>query len=106
MEQSQNILSFLTLLDADASENGKLGSENGRLGAGIGSGTQIFTLDGLIPVEFLTQGDRIVTRGGVRKRRGLRACNHVGQRIEISAGALGHDRAPEHKFGWRPRHGS
>ena len=31
------------------------------------AGTMVRTLDGLIPVEFLTPGDRIVTRAGARR---------------------------------------
>lgn len=63
---------------------------------GLLAGTQVRTLDGLLPVEFLAPGDRIVTRAGsrllasvsVRRRRGL-------DLIRIRATTLGHDR-PEH----------
>ena len=34
---------------------------------GLLAGTQVRTLDGLIPVEFLEPGDRIVTRDGARQ---------------------------------------
>jgi hypothetical protein len=63
---------------------------------GIMAGTRIRTLDGLIPVEYLEPGDRIVTRDGarrlvavsVRKRR-------MAAVVRIRAITLGHDR-PEH----------
>lgn len=40
---------------------------------GFVPGTIIYTLDGALPVEFLTPGDRIITRAGARELRGVRA---------------------------------
>lgn len=37
--------------------------------AGLPVGTVVLTLDGALPVEFLSAGDRIVTRAGVRVLR-------------------------------------
>ena len=34
-------------------------------------GTMIYTLDGALPVEYLSPGDRIVTRAGAKKLRGV-----------------------------------
>ncbi|MBJ3761907.1 Hint domain-containing protein [Maribius pontilimi] len=62
--------------------------------AGLVTGTRVMTLDGMIPVEFLTPGDRIVTRdGGVSVLRGIKVTNHVAlSAVTISASVLAHDR--------------
>lgn len=36
-------------------------------GAGLVLGTPVLTLDGAMPVEFITPGDRVITRNGMRK---------------------------------------
>ena len=60
--------------------------------SGMAAGTSILTLDGAIPVEFLTEGDRVITRDGVRQLRAITAeVIHV-RPCRISASALGHDR--------------
>ena len=41
------------------------------LRGGLPLGTIVLTLDGALPVEFLTPGDRIVTRAGMRVLRGI-----------------------------------
>ncbi len=60
---------------------------------GMAAGTRIRTLDGLLPVEFLEPGDRIVTRAGARR---LVAVSVVPRRnldvVRIRASTLGHDR--------------
>lgn len=38
---------------------------------GLPAGTIIFTMEGALPVEFLTPGDRIITRAGMRVLRGI-----------------------------------
>ena len=40
---------------------------------GLAPGTIIFTLEGALPVEYLSPGDRIITRAGMRVLRDLRA---------------------------------
>ncbi len=40
---------------------------------GLAPGTIIYTLDGALPVEFLSPGDRIITRAGMRPLRGITA---------------------------------
>jgi hypothetical protein len=40
---------------------------------GLGAGTPVLTLDGEIPVEHLTEGDRVVTRSGARRLRRITA---------------------------------
>lgn len=62
---------------------------------GIASGTVLATLDGLMPVDFLEPGDRVVTRAGMRVIREVRVHRYSGPAVTITASALGHDR-PEH----------
>jgi hypothetical protein len=69
------------------------GQADQQLLAGIAGGTRIRTLDGILPVEFLQPGDRIVTRSGARRLvavsvRQSRALDVV----RVKASTLGHDR--------------
>jgi hypothetical protein len=59
---------------------------------GIGPGTSVLTADGMIPVEFLSPGDRVVTRAGMRTLRRLSFRLHNGPVVCIRAGTLGYDR--------------
>ena len=36
---------------------------------GVTQGARVMTLDGALPVEFLTPGDRVITRGGWPRSR-------------------------------------
>ena len=58
----------------------------------VAQGARIYTLDGVLPVEFLGPGDRIVTRSGARVLRDLRYADYVGPLVRVAPGALGHDR--------------
>ncbi|MEZ5913071.1 MAG: Hint domain-containing protein [Paracoccaceae bacterium] len=61
--------------------------------SGLASGTAVLTLDGEIPVEFLNEGDRVVTRSGLRTLRAVHVqilCN--AQVVRVSGSALGHGR--------------
>ncbi|MFN3992808.1 MAG: Hint domain-containing protein [Tabrizicola flagellatus] len=57
------------------------------------AGTMVRTLDGLIPVDFLTPGDRVVTRAGARR---LTSVSVVARKqvdlVRIKASTMGHDR--------------
>jgi hypothetical protein len=60
---------------------------------GMAAGTKVRTLDGVLPVEYLQPGDRIVTRSGARRLvavsvRQSRALDVV----RVKAGTLGFDR--------------
>jgi hypothetical protein len=60
---------------------------------GMSAGTRVRTLDGVLPVEFLQPGDRIVTRSGARRLvavsvRQSRALDVV----RVKASTLGFDR--------------
>lgn len=60
---------------------------------GVVAGSRIRTLDGVLPVEFLAPGDRVVTRSGARR---LVAVSVLRRRqldlVCIRASTLGHDR--------------
>lgn len=60
---------------------------------GLLAGSKIRTLDGVLPVEYLGPGDRIVTRAGARCLVGVSvqviANAHL---VRIRASSLGHDR--------------
>lgn len=61
--------------------------------SGLLVGTKVRTLDGILPVEYLEPGDRIVTRAGARRLVGVsvRVLDHADL-IRIRASSLGHDR--------------
>jgi hypothetical protein len=60
---------------------------------GILAGTHIRTLDGVLPVEFLCPGDRIITRNGSARLVSVSTSRRKGVAvIRITASSLGHDR--------------
>ncbi len=60
---------------------------------GILAGTMVRTLDGVLPVEYLTPGDRIVTRNGARRLTSLSVqARKMVDLVRIRASTLGHDR--------------
>ena len=61
--------------------------------SGICAGTTIMTLDGEIPVEHLSVGDRIITRdAGMSIIKAIKSRDVKMQPIRIKAGSLGHTR--------------
>ncbi|MFZ1469044.1 MAG: Hint domain-containing protein [Paracoccaceae bacterium] len=66
---------------------------------GITAGTQVLTLDGALPVQFLAPGDRIITRTGAKVLKDIQVTLlRDAKMIRISASALGHDRPEEDLF--------
>jgi Hint domain len=61
--------------------------------AGLTMGTKVMTMEGELPVEFLSPGDRIVTRAGVRclTAMSVRVERDV-EMVRIGASTLGFDR--------------
>jgi hypothetical protein len=53
-------------MDTTSRISGLIGAEIDQTLTGVLAGTFICTLDGLLPVEFLQPGDRVVTRAGAR----------------------------------------
>ena len=59
---------------------------------GLACGTTVLTLDGILPVEFLTPGDRIVTRDGAQRLAAIEVTVVQNARvIRITEGTLGID---------------
>ncbi len=57
---------------------------------GFPVGTSILTADGDLPVEYLTAGDRIVTRnGGMTPLLSITASTHSTRAVKIAAGSFG-----------------
>ncbi len=59
---------------------------------GIAAGTVVATQDGYLPVDFLSPGDRVVTRDGLQVVRSIGVQRFTGPAVRIGASALGHDR--------------
>ena len=57
--------------------------------AGMASGTGVLTPDGHLPVEALRRGDRVVTRGGVRRLIVAEARAARVAAVRVAAQALG-----------------
>ncbi|MDZ4310836.1 MAG: Hint domain-containing protein [Cypionkella sp.] len=63
---------------------------------GLAIGTPVLSLDGMMPVEYLHPGDRVITRTGARKLMAIEVTLVQNARvIRISAGVLGADRPAE-----------
>ena len=59
---------------------------------GMAMGTLVMTLDGDLPVEYLTPGDRVLTRSGVRRLRSIEMTHIQNARVvRISESTLGVD---------------
>ncbi len=80
-------------MDADAPFSRSSGGAGTPLAPGMLTGTTVRTLDGLLPVDFLTPGDRIVTRAGARR---LTSVAVVARRqvdlVRLKASTMRHDR--------------
>ena len=60
---------------------------------GLVAGTRVMTMDGDLPVEYLTPGDRILTRAGARNLLDIKVrVDHDVDMVRIGAGTIGHDR--------------
>jgi hypothetical protein len=61
--------------------------------SGICAGTTIMTLDGEMPIEHLSVGDRVITRdSGMSAVKAIKTTTAQMQPIRIKAGSLGHTR--------------
>ena len=62
------------------------------LAYGMAMATPVMTLDGLLPVEYLNPGDRILTRSGTRRLRAIEMTRIQNARVvRISESTLGAD---------------
>ena len=63
---------------------------------GIAMGTSVMSLDGAVPVEYLTPGDRIITRSGARRLASIEITVVENARvIRVAHDTLGIDRPSE-----------
>jgi hypothetical protein len=63
---------------------------------GIAMGTSVMSLDGAVPVEYLTPGDRIITRSGARRLVSIEITVVENARvIRVAHDTLGIDRPSE-----------
>ena len=63
------------------------------LDTGLLQGAMLLTLDGEMPVEFLSVGDKLITRdSGVSKVKHIQHCTREIHSISFAAGSLGHTR--------------
>mgnify|MGYP001764857374 CR=1 FL=1 len=80
-------------MDAEAPFSRTAGGSGTTPAQGMLSGTMVRTLDGVLPVEHLMPGDRIVTRAGARR---LASVSVVARKqidlVRIRASTIGHDR--------------
>jgi hypothetical protein len=60
--------------------------------AGLGMGTRVLTLAGALPVEFLTPGEKVITRAGARTLRAITVARVTGPMMRVKKGVLGFDR--------------
>ncbi|MEL7212583.1 MAG: Hint domain-containing protein [Pseudomonadota bacterium] len=66
------------------------GDAKTRLQTGLIAGTSILTLDGVLPVEHLAPGDRVVTRdSGMAILKAVRVRKTTARMVRIKAGTLG-----------------
>jgi hypothetical protein len=80
-------------MDADAPFSRSAGGAGTPPMAGMLAGTHVRTLDGVLPVDFLTPGDRIVTRAGMRRLTSvLVLARKKVDLVRIRASTMGHDR--------------
>jgi hypothetical protein len=81
---------------------GRVGGETSQTGqytpysvldTGLVQGTTLLTLDGEIPVEFLSVGDKLITRDtGISKVLHIQRSTRKVRTIALAAGSLGHTR--------------
>ncbi|WP_374430194.1 Hint domain-containing protein [Tabrizicola sp.] len=80
-------------MDFEAPFSRSAGGEGIEAQPGILAGTMVRTLDGVLPVEYLTPGDRIVTRNGARRLTSVSVqARKMVDLVRIRASTLGHDR--------------
>lgn len=80
-------------MDSEAPFSRSAGGAGSDPQPGMIAGTMVRTLDGVLPVEYLTPGDRIVTRSGARRLTSVSVqARKVVDLVRIRASTIGHDR--------------
>ncbi|MGL4238307.1 Hint domain-containing protein [Tabrizicola sp.] len=86
-------------MDAEGPFSRSAGGTEVPVAPGLRAGTIVRTLDGLLPVEFLAPGDRIVTRAGARRLVSISvAARKQVDLVRIRASTMGHDRPDQDLF--------
>ncbi|WP_333815474.1 Hint domain-containing protein [Tabrizicola sp.] len=86
-------------MDADAPFSRSAGGAGTEPAPGILAGTRVRTLEGILPVEYLTPGDRIVTRAGARRLTSISVvARKMVDLVRIRASTMGHDRPDQDLF--------
>jgi len=62
---------------------------------GLAQGTRVMTMQGELPVEYLTAGDRIITRSGPRKLLSVALVQADAPMIRVSASTIGVEQPEE-----------
>lgn len=79
--------------DESVPSNGAHSQDSLSRNNGLLPGTRLLTLDGELPVEFLSPGDRIITRdSGMAVLRDVRVMDADCETVTVRAGSLGHTR--------------
>lgn len=80
-------------MDADAPFSRSAGGAGMPPATGMLVGTKVRTLEGVLPVEYLAPGDRIVTRAGMRRLTSISIVSRkMVDLVRIRASTVGHDR--------------
>lgn len=80
-------------MDSEAPFSRSAGGAGTEPQPGMTAGTMVRTLEGVLPVEHLTPGDRIVTRSGARRLTSVSVqARKMVDLVRIRASTLGHDR--------------
>ena len=80
-------------MDAEAPFSRSAGGAGVPPVAGMLAGTMVRTLDGVLPVDYLAPGDRIVTRSGARRLASVSVVlRKMVDLVRIRASSMGHDR--------------
>lgn len=80
-------------MDADAPFSRSAGGAGMLPAPGMLAGTMVRTLEGVLPVEYLTPGDRIITRAGMRRLASISVLSRkMVDLVRIRASTMGHDR--------------
>ena len=80
-------------MDANAPFSRTLGGAGLPPAPGMLAGSRVRTLEGVLPVEYLMPGDRIVTRAGARRLVSVSvAVRKMVRLVRIRASTMGHDR--------------
>ena len=80
-------------MDSDAPFSRSSGGAGTPPAQGMVSGTLVRTLEGVLPVDDLTPGDRIVTRAGARRLTSVSVVHRKqAGLVRVRASTMGHDR--------------